>query len=132
VGSVSVPEPRLLVVQVWDASMTKAVEKGIRESGLGLNPIAEGTMIRVPVPELNQERRTELQKVAGKYSEATRIAVRNIRRDGMDNLKALEKGKEITEDELKRHSDEVQKLTDEYIAKVDKALSDKEADIMKV
>lgn len=132
VGSVSVPESRLLVVQVWDAGMTKAVEKAIRDAGLGLNPQAEGTIIRVPVPELNQERRTELQKVAGKYAEATRIAVRNIRRDGMDSLKASEKAKEISEDDLKRESESVQKLTDEFIGKVDKMLADKETDIMKV
>ncbi|MES2729650.1 MAG: ribosome recycling factor [Pseudomonadota bacterium] len=132
VGSVSVPESRLLVVQVWDASMSKAVEKAIRESGLGLNPQAEGTMIRVPIPELNQERRAEMTKVAGKYAEQTRIAIRNIRRDGMETLKTMEKGKQITEDELKRLSEDVQKLTDEVIARVDKLLADKETDIMKV
>jgi ribosome recycling factor len=131
-GSVSVPESRLLVVQVWDATTTKAVEKAIRESGLGLNPQAEGTMIRVPIPELNQERRTELGKVAGKYAEQGRIAIRNIRRDGMETLKSMEKTKQITEDELKRLSDDVQKLTDEFIGRVDKMLADKEADIMKV
>ena len=132
VGSVSVPEARLLVVQVWDATMTKLVEKAIRESGLGLNPQAEGTMIRVPIPELTQDRRTELQKVAGKYTESTRVAIRNIRRDGMDALKAMEKNKEISEDDHKRQSEDVQKLTDEFIGKVDKALADKETDIMKV
>ncbi len=131
-ASVSVPESRLLVVQVWDMTTTKAVEKAIRDSGLGLNPQAEGTMIRVPIPELNQERRTELGKVAGKYAEQTRVAVRNIRRDGMENLKSMEKAKQITEDELKRLSEDVQKLTDEFIGRVDKALADKEADIMKV
>lgn len=131
-ASVSVPESRLLVVQVWDATTTKFVEKAIRESGLGLNPQAEGTMIRVPIPELNQERRTELGKVAGKYAEQTRVAIRNIRRDGMENLKSMEKAKQITEDEQKRLSDDVQKLTDEFIGRVDKTLADKEADIMKV
>lgn len=132
VGSVSVPESRLLVVQVWDASMSKAVEKAIRDAGLGLNPQAEGAVIRVPIPELTQDRRTELQKVAGKYAEASRVAIRNIRRDGMDGLKAAEKAKEISEDDLKRQSEDVQKLTDEFIGKVDKLLSDKETDIMKV
>ncbi len=131
-GSVSVPESRLLVVQVWDATTTKAVEKAIRESGLGLNPQAEGTMIRVPIPELNQERRTELGKVAGKYAEQGRIAIRNIRRDGMETLKGMEKAKQITEDDQKRLSEDVQKLTDEFIGRVDKILADKEADIMKV
>lgn len=129
VGTVSVPEPRLLTVQVWDASMTKAVEKSIREAGLGLNPQGEGTLIRVPVPELSQERRTELQKVAGKYAEAARVAVRNIRRDGMDGVK---KDKDLPEDEQKRHSEEIQKVTDEIIRKIDSMLAAKEADVMKI
>lgn len=132
VGNVSAPEARMLTVTVWDASQTKAVEKSIRESGLGLNPQAEGTLIRIPVPELNEERRTELTKVAGKYAEAARISVRNVRRDGMDALKKMESDKEISEDEHKRLSDEVQKLTDSYIAKVDDALGQKEKDIMTV
>ncbi|MCB1558980.1 MAG: ribosome recycling factor [Alphaproteobacteria bacterium] len=132
VATVSVPENRLLAVQVWDANNTKAVEKAIRDSGLGLNPQAEGTLIRVPVPELSTERRTELQKVAGKYAEQSRIAIRNIRRDGMDNLKKAEKDNEISEDEHKRMSDEVQKLTDQYIKNVDEHLAKKEADVMKV
>ena len=129
VGTDSVPEPRLLTVQVWDASMTKAVEKSIREAGLGLNPQGEGTLIRVPVPELSQERRTELQKVAGKYAEAARVAVRNIRRDGMDGVK---KDKDLPEDEQKRHSEEIQKVTDEIIRKIDSMLAAKEADVMKI
>ncbi len=132
VGTVSVPEPRLLTVQVWDASMTKAVEKSIREAGLGLNPQGEGTLIRVPVPELSTERRTELQKVAGKYAEAARVAIRNIRRDGMDAIKKLEKEKILSEDDSKRHSDETQKVTDEFIKKVDSMLAAKEADVMKI
>lgn len=127
-GSVSVPEPRLLTVTVWDASITKSVEKAIRESGLGLNPQAEGTVIRVPVPQLNEERRRELQKVAGKYAEAARVAVRNIRRDGMDTVKAM-KG-EVSEDDQKRLNDEIQKITDDYIGKIDKMLEEKEKDIM--
>jgi len=132
VGTVGVPEARLLTVQVWDASATKSVEKAIRDSGLGLNPQAEGTLIRVPVPELNEERRTELSKVAGKYAEQGRVAVRNIRRDGMDALKKMEKDGDISEDEHKRMSDEVQKMTDETIKKVDQLLADKEKDIMHI
>ncbi|HNQ92769.1 MAG TPA: ribosome recycling factor [Alphaproteobacteria bacterium] len=132
VATVSVPESRLLAVQVWDMSNTKAVEKAIRDSGLGLNPQAEGSLIRVPVPELSTERRTELQKVAGKYAEQARIAIRNIRRDGMDTLKKAEKDNEISEDEHKRMSDEVQKLTDQFIKNVDDHLAKKEEDVMKV
>lgn len=132
VGTVGVPEPRLLTVQVWDASQTKAVEKAIRDSGLGLNPQAEGTLIRVPVPELSTERRTELVKVAGKYAEAARVAIRNIRRDGMDSVKKLEKDKALSEDDAKRQSEEIQKTTDGFIKKVDDILSTKEKDVMKV
>ena len=132
VGTVSAPEARMLSVTVWDASQTKAVEKAIRDSGLGLNPQAEGTLIRIPVPELNEERRAELSKVAGKYAETARVAIRNVRRDGMDALKKMESDKEISEDEHKRLSDEVQKLTDGFISKVDAALSQKEKDIMTV
>jgi ribosome recycling factor len=132
VGTVNVPEPRMLTVQVWDASATKSVEKAIRDSGLGLNPQAEGSVIRVPVPELNEERRVELVKVAGKYTEAARIAVRNVRRDGMETLKKMEKDSEISEDDHKRMSDDVQKATDEVIKKVDDMLSQKETDIMTV
>lgn len=131
-GSVTVPEPRLLNVQVWDNSLIKAVEKAIRDAGLGLNPQPDGNLIRVPVPELNTERRTELTKVAGKYAESARIAVRNVRRDGMDTLKKLEKDGKISEDEKKRHEDEVQKLTDKHIGDIDKKLADKEKDIMTV
>lgn len=127
-GSVSVPEPRLLTVTVWDSSITKSVEKAIRESGLGLNPQAEGTVIRVPIPQLTEERRKELQKVAGKYAEHARVSIRNVRRDGMDVVKGM-KG-EVSEDDQKRLNDEVQKITDEYISKVDKMLADKEKDIM--
>lgn len=130
VGSVSVPEPRMLTVTVWDASVTKAVEKAIRDSGLGLNPMAEGTVIRVPVPQLTEERRKELIKVAAKYAEETRIAIRNVRRDGMDSLKKAEKDNEISEDDHKRLSDEVQKLTDGFIKRVDDMLAAKEKDMM--
>ncbi|MDD3020059.1 MAG: ribosome recycling factor [Alphaproteobacteria bacterium] len=132
VATVGVPESRLLSVQVWDMNNTKAVEKAIRDSGLGLNPQAEGSLIRVPVPELSTERRTELQKVAGKYAEQARIAIRNIRRDGMDILKKAEKDNDLSEDEHKKMSDEVQKLTDQYIKIVDDHLSKKESDVMKV
>lgn len=131
-GTVSVPEPRLLTVQVWDQSLAKAVEKAIRDAGLGLNPQPDGSTIRVPIPELNTERRVELTKVAGKYAEAARVAVRNVRRDGMDTLKKLEKDGKISEDEQKRYADEVQKLTDKYVADIDKKLADKEKDIMTV
>jgi ribosome recycling factor len=131
-GSVTVPEPRLLNVQVWDNSLIKAVEKAIRDAGLGLNPQPDGNLIRVPVPELNTERRTELTKVAGKYAEGARVAVRNVRRDGMDTLKKLEKDGKMSEDEKKRHEDEVQKLTDKFIGDIDKKLADKEKDIMTV
>ena len=130
VGTVNAPEPRLLSVQVWDQSLVKATEKAIRDAGLGLNPQTEGNTIRVPVPQLSEERRKELQKVGGKYAEQARVSVRNIRRDGMELLKKLEKDKAITEDEQKRKSDEVQKLTDEFIKKIDAALADKEKDIM--
>jgi len=130
VGTVGVPEPRLLTVQVWDQTAVKSVEKAIRESGLGLNPQAEGSLIRVPVPELNEERRRELVKVAGQYVESARVSIRNIRRDAMDSLKKMKGDSEISEDELKRLSEEVQKTTDEYIKKIDSMLSDKEKDIM--
>ncbi|MCK5284441.1 MAG: ribosome recycling factor [Alphaproteobacteria bacterium] len=128
VGTVSVPESRLLVVQVWDASNTKAVEKGIMDAGLGLNPQPEGTVIRIPIPDLNEERRQELTKVAGKYAESARVAVRNVRRDGMDSIKKDDE----SEDEQKRLSVDVQKLTDDIVQKIDKMLSDKEKDIMTV
>lgn len=132
VGTIGVPEPRLLTVQVWDKGSVKAVEKAIRDAGLGLNPQADGNLVRVPVPELNEERRKELGKVAGKYAEEARIAVRNVRRDGMDSVKKMEKDGAISQDDLKRHSDEIQKLTDDFIAKIDKLLADKQKDIMTV
>lgn len=132
VGSINVPEPRLIVVQVWDASAVNNVVKAIRDSGLGLNPQQEGTTIRIPIPDLNEERRQELTKVAGKYAEAARVSVRNVRRDGMDGLKKMEKDGDISEDDHKRMADEVQKLTDEQIKKIDTMLADKEKDIMTV
>ncbi|MEC9266290.1 MAG: ribosome recycling factor [Pseudomonadota bacterium] len=132
VASIAAPEPRMLSVTVWDNSMVKAVEKAIRESDLGLNPMTEGNVMRIPLPELNEERRTELTRVAGKYAEQARVAIRNIRRDGMDTLKRQEKDGEIGQDELHRGQDDIQKLTDEYVAKVDTSLADKEKDIMQV
>jgi len=131
-GSVSVPEPRLITVSVWDSGLAKAVEKAIRDAGLGLNPQPDGNLIRVPIPQLNEERRKELQKIAGKYAETARVAVRNIRREGMDVLKKLEKDKIMSEDDAKRHEGEVQKATDDVIGQVDKLLADKEKDIMVV
>lgn len=132
VGGVSVPEARMLMVQVWDASLTKAVEKAIANAGLGLNPMAEGQSIRVPIPELSTERRKDLIKVASKYSEQAKIAVRNVRRDGMDEFKKLEKDGKISKDDHKRHSDDLQKITDDYVKKIDDALALKEKDIMQV
>lgn len=132
VATVSVPESRMLSVQVWDAGLVKATEKAIRDAGLGLNPQPEGNTIRIPIPDLNEERRAELSKIAGKYTESARISVRNVRRDGMDALKKMEKDGEISEDDFKRFTDEVQKLTDEKIQKIDTMLSDKEKDIMQV
>lgn len=132
VATVSVPEPRLITVQVWDRGMVKAVEKAIRDAGLGLNPQTEGQVIRVPLPDLTQERRTELVKVAHKYAEQARVAVRNIRRDGMDGLKKAEKASEITQDEHKGRSDKVQQLTDQHIKIIDDTLAQKEKDIMQV
>jgi ribosome recycling factor len=132
VASVSAPEPRLLTVSVWDRALAGAVEKAIRDAGLGLNPAAEGAVIRVPVPALTEERRKDLTKVAGKYAEAAKIAVRNIRRDGMDALKKMEKDKQISEDERTKYEKDVQKLTDDYVTKVDETLAHKEKEIMEV
>lgn len=132
VGTVGAPEPRLLTVQVWDKSNVAAVDKAIREAGLGLNPSPDGQLIRVPMPELNEERRKELVKMAGKYAEEARVSVRNIRRDGMDEIKKQEKAKEISEDDARAESDDVQKLTDDFIKQVDELLKAKEADILKV
>ena len=132
VGTVSVPEPRMLSVQVWDKSLVSAVEKAIRESSLGLNPMIEGQLLRIPIPELTQERRVELTKVAGQYAEHARVAVRNVRRDGMDQLKKLEKDSFISEDEHRDQAGEVQKLTDEMVGKIDEALAAKEEEIMQV
>lgn len=132
VGTVGVPEPRMLTVQVWDKGLVSSVEKAIQDSGLGLNPSSDGQLIRVPIPALTEDRRVEMTKIAGKYAEEARIAVRNVRRHGMDELKKAEKDHKVSKDEHHDFSDEIQKLTDEYIKKVDEALSHKEGEIMQV
>lgn len=132
VGTVGVPESRMLTVQVWDRSMVSAVEKAIRDSGLGLNPSSDGQLVRVPIPMLTAERRTELAKAAGRYAEGTKVAVRSVRRDGMEQVKAFEKKHEISEDIAKTWHDEIQKLTDQYIKRIDESLADKERDIKQV
>ena len=129
-ATVSVPEPRLISVQVWDRSNVGAVEKAIRNAGLGINPITDGQMIRLPIPDLTEERRKELAKLAGQYAEKARIAARNVRRDGMDALKTDEKKHEISEDERKRFETEVQKMTDETIKDIDVAAHAKEQEIL--
>ena len=130
VATVSVPEPRLISVQVWDRSNVTPVEKAIRNAGLGINPIVDGQVIRLPIPDLTEERRKELAKLAGQYAEKARVAVRNVRRDGMDALKADEKKKEISEDEHKRLDTEVQKLTDDTIKDIDAVAHTKEQEIL--
>jgi ribosome recycling factor len=132
VATVNVPEPRLLSVQVWDRGMVSAVEKAIRESDLGLNPQTEGQVIRLRIPEMNEQRRKEMVKVAHKYSEEARVAVRHVRRDGLDLLKKLEKDSAISEDDGKRHADQVQKATDQFVAEIDSLLAAKEKEIMHV
>lgn len=132
VGSVTVPEARMLSVNIWDKSMVAAADKAIREAGLGLNPVVDGQTLRIPIPPLNEERRQELAKLAGKYAETARVAVRNVRRDGMDQLKKMEKDGEISEDRQHELADEVQKLTDGFITRIDEALKAKEAEIMQV
>ncbi|MCW1403508.1 ribosome recycling factor [Novosphingobium sp. MW5] len=130
VASVSAPEPRMLTVQVWDKSNITPVEKAIRSAGLGLNPISDGNTLRLPIPDLTEDRRKELAKLAGQYAEKARIAIRNVRRDGMENLKADEAKKEISEDDRKRAETEVQKLTDEAIKAADEAAAAKEKEIL--
>ncbi len=132
VGTVGVPEPRMLTVQVWDKSLVTSVEKAIRESDLGLNPQTDGNLVRVPIPELSEERRVELTKVAGRYAEQARVAVRNVRRDGMDSLKRMEKDSEISKDEHRDRGVDIQKLTDEHVASIDSLLAEKEKEIMQV
>lgn len=132
VGTVGTPEPRLLTVQVWDKGMVKAVDKAIRDAGLGLNPQPDGQLIRIPVPALNEERRKELVKLAHKYAEQARVAVRSVRRDGMEVLKKLEKDHKIGQDEHHKLGEELQKLTDAHIKEIDQALQAKEQEIMQV
>ena len=132
VGTVSVPDARTLSVSVWDKSVAKSVEKALRESDLGLNPVSDGNLIRIPIPPLSEERRKELGKVAGKYAEQNKVALRNIRRDALDEVKKLKKDNLISEDEEKRAENEIQKLTDDAVKKVDELQSQKEKDIMQV
>jgi ribosome recycling factor len=132
VGTVNVPEPRMLTVQVWDRGLVKAVEKAIRNSSLGLNPAVDGQLLRVPLPELTQERRNELVKVAHRYAEQARVAVRNVRRDGMDQLKRLEKDGDISQDEQRKTQGDIQHLTDDHIKRIDETLAQKDKEILQV
>lgn len=132
VATVSVPEPRMISVQVWDKTMVPAVDKAIRNSGIGLNPVVEGQLLRIPIPPLNEERRAEIAKLAGTYAEQARVAVRNVRRDGMDALKKLEKDGVLSEDEHKSLAEDVQKLTDDAIKRIDESLKTKQEEIMQV
>ena len=128
-GTVNVPEPRMITVSVWDKGLVGAVEKAIRESGIGINPVVDGAVLRLPIPELNEERRKELTKVAAQYAETARVAVRNVRRDGMDQIK---KSNDLSEDDQKLWSDEVQELTDNHLKSVDEMLDVKQKEIMQV
>lgn len=132
VGNVTAPEARMLMVNVWDKGMVKAVEKAIRESDMGLNPAVDGQTIRVPIPAPSEDRRREMVKIAHKFAEAAKVAVRNIRRDGMEDVKKQEKDKKISEDEHRTQSDKIQKLTDDYVKKIDELFAAKEKDIMSV
>jgi ribosome recycling factor len=131
-ATISVPEPRMLSVQVWDKGMVGAVERAIRDSNLGLSPVTEGQTLRIRIPELNEQRRKEMVKVAHRYAEEARVAVRHVRRDGIDHLKRLLKDKLISEDDEKRQATEVQKVTDHHIGEIDAALSTKEKEIMQI
>lgn len=130
VGTVNAPEARLLTVQVWDQSIAPSVEKAIANSDLGLNPVTDGNLVRVPIPDLSEERRKEIVKIASQYAEEARIAVRNVRRDGMDTLKKMEKDSDISKDEHKALGDDIQKLTDQHVESIDKKFKEKESDIM--
>lgn len=132
VGTIAVPEARMITVQVWDRSLVNAVVTAIRDSGLGLNPAADGQLVRVPIPQLTGERRAELSKAAHKYAEGAKVAVRGVRRDGMEQIKAMEKKGTISQDEQTRWHDEVQKLTDAYVKRVDDALAEKDKEIKQV
>ncbi len=131
-ATVNTPDPRTLTVQVWDASMLKSIETAIRDAGLGLNPMSEGPLIRVPIPELDEERRQELGRIAGKYGEQAKIAVRNVRRDGMDKLKRMEKDGELSQDDHHMWADEIQTITDQHVETIDEMLATKQQDIMQV
>ncbi len=132
VGNIGVPEPRMLTVQVWDRTMVGAVERAIRDAGLGLNPAADGQLVRVPIPQLTAERRNELAKAAGRYAEGAKVAIRGVRRDGNEQIKGFEKKHEISEDDARDWQDQVQKLTDQYVKKIDENLAEKERDIRQV
>ncbi len=132
VGTIGVPEPRMLSVQVWDRQLVSAVDKAIRESDLGLNPVIDGQLLRIPIPALTEERRQELTKVAARYADQARVAVRNGRRDGMESLKKMEKDGEISQDEHHTRADEIQKITDEHVKLIDELLSHKDTEIMQV
>ncbi|MCF6216461.1 MAG: ribosome recycling factor [Emcibacter sp.] len=132
VATVSTPESRMISVQIWDKSMVGPADRAIRNAGLGLNPIVDGQTLRIPIPELNEERRAELTKIAGKYAEQNRIAIRNVRRDGMDTIKKLEKDSKISQDEQKAYSDKIQKMTDEMIKEIDHLTEVKDKEIMQV
>jgi ribosome recycling factor len=132
IANINVPEPRMITVNVWDRGMVKAVDKAIRDAGLGLNPQTEGQTIRVPIPDLNEERRRELTRVAAKYAETTRISVRNVRRDGIETLRKQEKDGDISQDEQKKLEREIQVLTDEHIKRVDETLAQKDKEILQV
>ena len=132
VATINIPDPRMLAVQVWDKGLVHAVEKEIRNSGLGLNPSSDGNLVRVPIPELNEERRQELSKIANKYAEQARIAIRNVRRDAMDGLKKMEKANEISQDEQRAWGDEIQAMTDKLIKEIDEAFQAKDKEIMQV
>jgi ribosome recycling factor len=130
-GTVNVPEPRMVVINVWDKAMIGKIEKAIRESGIGINPVTDGPLIRLPIPELNEQRRKELTKVAAQYAESAKVAIRNVRRDGMDQIKKA-KAAGMSEDDQKMWSDEVQEMTDKQVAAVDKVLDSKQAEIMQI
>lgn len=132
VGTISVPDARTLSVSVWDRGLAKSVDKALRESDLGLNPVSDGQLIRIPIPPLSEERRKELVKIASKYAEQNKVAIRNIRRDGLDGVKRLKKDNLISEDEEKRFENEIQKLTDDAIKKIDEMFNNKEKDILQV
>lgn len=132
IATVSTPEARMISVNIWDKTMVAAAEKAVRNAGLGLNPVVDGQTLRIPIPELNEERRAELTKISGKYAEQSRIAVRNVRRDGMDTIKRLEKDHEISQDDQKIYSGQIQKLTDEMVKEIDQMTEAKEKEIMQV